>query len=528
MNPRKVLRFPVFAACSGLLTLTAAAQVNVFLDLWTDKTVRQGPKNSVIFREGDFGIQFTDGNFIYGCGPASLYFGPSLECPLGATGYVSTGAEAGSWGSPDLDTYWEVIGIQAAALVEPFSAENISLIAAPYSTLSRPQTPFEDASFSMFYNIGGEDVRDYRICNYAFQFDYGLVDELSGNVVPSSSEEVRMDAQIVPGIYQFSFPKLENPSVPVGLSPRYYSIPEGYRTTRNQKVGVKFDYPNVFDSDGFALMNSADLKNPVKWQGITSKNVYAGFDKLYFSVKKFVDAPVGPDDEHVIDPRTDANYEASRDSLFPGFTAPSVSRILLKNPYVNNFLLPPTVPTLAAGNRGVLELELVRTATSTGVIYDRSTRRYQMPVYFGDHYEAFRQKAFKSGALLTAPTDDFDADGYINAAEWILASSPTSVKAIPKAPTAKSNKSGGTSGSYFGFTIKKNRQAVPAVAYALERSISGGPYAAIPADDPKWLVIDNVGELRVESKLKDSKGNQIDPDKTKTDKFRYVVTVVVP
>jgi hypothetical protein len=510
MKPNKVFSFSLLFAS---LAASVAPAADIGFDLTTRKTVRQNP-TAVVFRDGYFQMRFHDGVFFYGgvCSPSPVWFPPSVppgpNCPLGATGFVSTGPISANWGSPDPDTYWEVTTIQAAAYIEPFAANKISLIAAPASTLQRPTAPFEDASFSMFYNVGvaSTDVREYRIANYGFNYNYGEVDAF-GDVVPSAAQEKVMDDQIKQGIYNFTFPRVNYPDLKAAFAARYYPIPEGYRTIHNQKTGVKFTYPNIFDANGFALINSKDLKNPVKWQGISTNNAFPTFDKLYFSIKNLNDT-------------ANPNSESLETAIFPAFTSPSAAtRILLQTPFISSYLLPPIIP---AGEKGVIELELQRAATSNGVIYDRSSRRYQIPVYFGDHYEAYRQLTFKTAVLNTGYDDDYDMDGFTNIAEWILKSVANNRGSIPVAPVPKSYTTGGTTGTYFGFNVFKNLDAIPVVEYTITRSVNGGLTYTQMVTDANWTVIDTPTAIRIESNVKVA-GKPVAPPGTSTHKYRIGV-----
>lgn len=491
------------------LVAATAASAQVKFELETKKTFRQisSSSSSVLFREGYFRTQLRDGSQSTGCGPADFWFPPSPLCPLGATGFVSAGPESDYWGSLVQGDYWEVQSVTPAAIIEPYALDRCRLIAAPMSTLPRPQTLFEDACYSIFYDIGvtSTDAREYRLTNYAFEFFYRELDDF-GDVVPSAEQEKLMDAQIVPGNYQYLFPKLDSETQVVPITSRYYQIPEGYRT-KPVKQGVRFDYPTMFDDNGYALLNVMDLKNPIRWQGITSKNAYAGIDKLYFSIKELRE----PDNP---------NGESMQTAVFPAYVSPTTpTRILLKSPFVNSYQVPPIVP---AGSKGVIELELVRSASSQGVIYDVSSRRYQMPVYVGDHYYAYVKKTFGNLTTNIGLDDDYDGDGFNNIAEWILGSNAKNKKSIPKAPVTKAFSSGGSLGSYFGFRVPKNNAAVPDVEYTVTRSTDGGVTYVEMFEDANWRIIDTAGTIGIESKYITG-GRPAQPLGTKDHKYRIGV-----
>lgn len=486
MQPNSAFRLVSFALKFALLSSSAALAQGggvVRFELETKKTYRQPNRSEVGFRDGYFRMQLRDGDYtVSPCAPSPVDFAwfPPTDippCPLGATGFVTAGPLSDYWGSLLQGEYWSLASVVPAVAIEPYALDRCKLLAAPLSTLPRPQTLFEDACYSIFYDIGvtSTDAREYRITNYAFDLFYRELDDF-GDVVPSAYQEQLMDAQIVPGNYQYAFPRLDSETQEVGLWSRYYNIPEGYKT-KPTKRGVLFTYPSQFDPQGFALLNVKDLKNPVKWQGITSSNAYAAVDKLYFSIKELRE----PDNP---------NSESLETAVFPPYQSPTTpTRILLKSPFVSSYQVPPT---LYAGSKGVIELELVRSATSQGVIYDVSSRRYQMPVFIGDHYYSYVLKTF--GTKITTNIgldDDYDGDGFNNVAEWILGSNAKSAGSTPKAPKPAYVSRGGTVGSFYGFRIAKNTAAVPTVEYTLTRSTDGGLTYEEMFEDANWKVINN-------------------------------------
>jgi len=469
-----------------------------------------------------------DGNAYYGsCARRSLnWFGPSIlpPCPTPATGFVSNGPTASLWGSPIANLYYEIASVVDPVAIEPFAADHVILHAAPLSTLPRPAAGFVDASWDMFYDISGSsNVADHRITLYGYERDYSLFDATTGAGV--SSQESLMDAQIKPGIYQYYFPMLGNPTRPVTLSARYFTIAEGYRSIGSVKQGVKYTYPNVFGQDGFALMNLKDFK-AITWTGMNVNNVYASVDKLYLAVRAITDPYSAYSVNSPTGARTETDVYQYPPTYFPSYIAPSTDHILLTNPLVSSYTIPPItwlieiapqtlthpeiycIKELNAGTKGMLELELARNAPVSGVIYDTSDRKFQIPVIFGNSYDAYAQKTFGAAKAYSVPAaidQDFDGDGYSNMLEWVLntnAASKTSTplltpKFIASNPTTKT-------AAYFGFVLDKGHEFVPGVEYleVLRSTDKGKTWVPMASSsDPKtgWTVINTLDQATIVS-----------------------------
>ncbi len=530
MNPNKVFARVILAS---LLICGAASAQSFKFTLTTAKTFRQ-TSSAVPYREGYFEMVLHDGSYAMGgCGRISLnWFPRTMLCPqYPATGFVSNAPLAPQWGSPNANYYYEVASVTDPVAIEPFAASNVILHAAPQSTLPRPASGFVDASYDMFYDISGSNsVKDHRITLYGIRRDYTQFNSTTGAGV--SSQESLMDAQIKPGIYQYYFPTLGAPTHPSTLAARYFTIAEGYRSVGSVKQGVKFTYPNVFGKDGFAFLNLKDFK-PVTWTGMNLNNVYPSVDKLYLSIQALTSDPTS---QYSVNSPTGARTQADvyqyPYSYFPSYLAPSSDLLLLTNPLVNSYTIPPItwlieiapqtlthpeifcIKELNAGTKGMLELDLVRNAPVNGVIYDTSTRKYQIPVVLGNSYEAYQLKTFgtaKAYSTSGAIDQDFDGDGYGNMLEWVLntnAASKTSTplitpKLVPYNPTTNTP-------AYFGFLLDKGHEFVPAVEYleVLRSTDKGKTWAPMVSTLPTppstvattgWTVINTPDLVSVEA-----------------------------
>jgi hypothetical protein len=482
MTRLKTRTLPLVAAIFASAVSQTTGQVD--LSLRTEKTFRQH-KSKVEFRDGQFRIDFGDGSANYqpGCF-AWQYFFPSIPCPDGATGFIGFGNLDPEL--PDPPTYYLITSITPAIIVEPRNADLCLLNAAPASDLDRPAPGFIDKSYSLFYNIapGSVSIREYFITIYEYQRTY---QGIGGGK--------RMTGEIVPGVYHFSFPQLGDPNRPVAIPIVHYPIPEGYTKIGNVKQGVQFiNLPGKFDKRGFMLFDKNKIQT-ITWAGLSSNLVYPSSDRLYFSVRNLVNPN---------NPRSNVRYENGQGvpiSIFPAVVSGADPRVLLENALVSSYTMPPLVDT---GTRGVIEVELVRNVSTNGVTYDRSSRRYQMPVRFVDQYEEFRKRAFGSSTGSIQILDDFDRDGYNNLTEWVLESRANDRTSIPRQPVPRLTQpvlfNDGTvfvPGNW-GFTVFKRKGLIPGVRYSIERSRNGGRTWAPFTGDAYWNVTNTANQIRVQ------------------------------
>ena len=480
MSHPKTFVLPIFSALFASATLMQGA---VSIALETEKIYRQYATGTE-FRAGELRVNMDDGLGVYlsGCEDAE-YFSPSLFCPDGATAFVG-------FGNPDPDRpyagpYFMQTGITPAVIIEPRREDRVFLRAAPATTLPRPLSGFTDTSYSIYYNIspGSVAIREYTVSRYRYERTYL---DISGGKT--------MDAEIVPGVYHFSFPRLRYPTLEVALPTVHYPIPEGYRSIGKVKQGVLFTSPSNFAINGFTQLDVNAIRS-ISWQGFTRTLVYPGVDNLYFSVRHLTD----PDD-----PRSPVNYYDDNNipaSIFPNVTSGADPRVLLANPLVSSFTLPPFIKV---GTNGVVELELVRNLSTNGVSYDISNRRFQIPVSFVDRYKEYALKYFGKGKKKIGYYDDFDGDKFNNLEEWVLNSRANDATSLPKLLNPRlvdaDNSVTPPVPQYFGF-VKNNRGLIPVVKFSnLERSKDGGKTWALMVTDADWEVIDTGDEIGIKSK----------------------------
>ena len=480
MSHPKTLVLPIFSALFASATLVQGA---VRIALETEKIFRQYASGTE-FRAGEFRINMDDGIgwYLSGCEDAE-YFSPSLFCPDGATAFVG-------FGNPDPDRpyagpYFMQTAITPAVIIEPRREDRVFLRAAPATKLPRPLAGFTDTSYSIYYNIspGSIAIREYTVSRYRYERTYL---DISGGKT--------MDSEIVPGVYHFSFPRLGYPTLEVALPTVHYPIPEGYRSIGKVKQGVLFTSPSKFAVDGFTRLDVNQIRT-ISWQGFTRTLVYPGVDNLYFSVRHLTD----PDD-----PRSPVNYYDDNNipaSIFPNVTSGADPRVLLANPLVSSFTLPPFIKV---GTNGVVELELVRNLTTNGVSYDVSNRRFQIPVSFVDQYKEYALKYFGKGKKKIGFYDDFDGDKFNNMEEWVLNSRANDATSLPKLLNPRlvdaDNSVNPPVPQYFGF-VKNNRGLIPVVEFSnLERSTDGGKTWKLMVTDADWEVIDTGDEIGIKSK----------------------------
>ena len=493
MTRLKTLSLPLWAAIFVSAASQAPGQVN--LNLVTQKAFRQYSKTDVQFLAGEFQIELSDGNATYQCADFA-YFPPSPPCPDGATGFLGFGNPDPNL--PDPPTYYMVTGITPAILVDPLRPDFCLLKAAPASALKRPQPGFVDRSFSLFYSIapGSVSIREYPITRYVYERTY-----------LNASGGRRMANEIVPGVYHFSFPRLDRPTIPVAIPITHYPIPNGYQKIGNTATGVRFNGIKRFESDGFVRIDKNWIQT-FKWEGNGINYIYPGADKLYFSIRNL---------RNPLNAKSNVIYTNANGipiSIFPNVVSGADPRVLLDNPLVTSYVMPPLVAT---GTRGVVELELVRDATTNGVTHDISTRRYQLPVYFVDQYSEFKKRAFFRKTTATGLLDDFDGDGYNNLTEWVLESRANDKGSIPRMPVPRyqppvlDGDRVAIPGFWY-FLVDKRKGLFPAVRYALQRSKDNGRTWVNFTGDAYWNLIDNEDEIGIVGDEVGTVGEVLDPN----------------
>ncbi len=515
MTRIKTLSWPLFSAVLASAALPASKAWGAFtLILETEKTYRQHSATKVVFRDGEFNIDLADGiaTYLAGCYGFS-YFYPDPYCTEGSTGFVGFGNLDPYAQEPY--TYYMITGITAAQSIEPRREDLCLLTSAPYSTLSRPTPGFKDTSYSVYYDISPDsiEIREYTVTRYGYHREY------KGNEGGAD-----MDDEIVPGTYNFAFPRLGSPIFKVAVPSVYYPIPEGYGEVRGSGVtqGVRFISPNQFDADGYTQLDRNSIPT-IKWEGMSVNLIRQGYDSLYFSVRHLVN----PDK-----PKSEADYFGEfgfPQSVFPNVASGADPRVLLASPLISSYTLPPFIDT---GTKAVIELELVRSISTNGIAFDNSHRKYQLPVYFVDYYDKFAPVAFGNETNKVGILQDYDGDGYNNLTEWALRSNANQKSSIPRAPVPFYSIDPDTFIDSFGFVVKQLEGRFPAVDLIVERSTDNGKTWSKMRSDENWRVRYTEDEIIVRSKafiLEELDGFTyripIQPPGTESDIYRIKVTL---
>lgn len=511
MISTKTLSLPVFAAL--LASTMGPAQAEIGLYVSSEATYRQRRDKDPDFYGGKFTVDLGDGNaiFVGGCA-RPLYWPPNIPldpCPGGSTAYVLYGAPSAN----NLGPYFWVTDVIPSFVVEPRRPELCLLKAAPASDLPRPYAGFKDDSLGLYYNLhDSASVREYVITSYNFERTY------------KAGQRQKMESEVVPGVYHFSFPRLHDPVIRVPISPVIYPMPEGATEKNQQKVGVRIGTTNSWTKNGF--MELSYIKpNVIQWSGFNPAIVYAGVDSLYFSMR-FLSDPTNP--------RSPVSYydpvrRETPASVFPSFVSGGDPRILLPTPFVDSFTLPPV---FAGGTTAVIELELQRNFQTGGITYDFSNRKFQIPVIIVNRYSDYQEIRFQQETKKVGILEDNDGDGFNNLTEWINESRAEDPQSVPVNPTPIYNDFVINSNfdvvdpEYFGFTVVKKRATRPAgVKQILQRSVNGGKTWKRMRTDADWLVTETATQIRVESKVVSDAFVPILPPGTEDHLYRVKVTL---
>ncbi|MGJ8643603.1 MAG: hypothetical protein ACSHX9_09365 [Luteolibacter sp.] len=480
------------------------------------------------FEAGAFAIDVFDGNAVFsppGC-VSPLFFSPSPGCPIGATGYVIFGDLNGD-GVNDAGTYYSITEIAAAAILQPFAANDATLISAPPSLLPRPLSGFVDDSRTIYYNLFSSLIQKYD--NTILELDRFY----------TSAERNTFDRELVPGTYRFNFKALINPfatvdSPPVSLELNLFPALDGFRKINNVKQGFRFK--NAIYQDGFALLDPLEL-NTLEWEGNTVAYIAPAADLLHLSIKPLVD-PTDPTSDAVtydgagqyssnpafddppsgleapntvVDGDLDPEFIINPTlPLFPTFAGPTVTRVYVPNPLVQEYILPPNF--IAFGQTGVIDVEFTLNRPTTAVIADRSVRRFRLPVRIVTIFRtAIASKLPATATELQKSADyDYDGDGSSNFAEWAFGSDPADAssnpsfanavvaKAVePTTPISTRDGSTETSGNGLKFEISKLVNPIPALTYTIEFSSDMNNWETVTSADPRFTVSETESKLSV-------------------------------
>ena len=455
MNRKKTLALPLITALAAATAAPAGAQVA--MQLSSVKSYRQD-KDSIDFDGGRFGINLTDGSVqsIAGCN-WNHYDPPGVFanlCAGGTSGFLTSGEIDGA---DIINPYLLVTAVIPSVIIEPRRPELAILNSAPASTLPRPQGGFIDSSASLFYNLHqAAGIREYILTEYSWGRNY------------TAAERGRFEDEIVPGVYHYSFPRLNNPQLAAAITPVIYPMTEGRYERNNKKEGFLYTQvnKNKWVKGGYVEL-SYRRPNGIEWTQLSPSNTFAAVDDLYISLRELQN-------------RNNPDSPAVRGrAIFPAFEATGDPRILLRNAFVSKFTAPPILPS---STKGVIELELQRNFQTGAVTYDFSNRKFQIPFVVVDRYSEYKgiifakdKKSSRSGLL-----KDPDKDGFNNLTEWVLDSNGDDAGSVPVQPTPELVVDyfdfffGIVQDSFFGFTIDKKMGTVPNVKYILQRSTDGG------------------------------------------------------
>ena len=535
MKRIKTLSLPLISAMFTAAELPANAQVS--LELSSRVTYRQyAGKKAMNFLGASFNINFMDGSVVSvgGCNFVQYYppgYFLSL-CGPGTTGFLTSGTVNGATLA---FPYLLVTGVNPAVAVAPRRAELVKLTAAPASGLPRPAGGFTDRSSSLYFNLHtAASIREYILTRYDSSRAY------------ANGQRGTFEEQLVPGVYHYSFPRLGNPELPASIAATIYPMAEGFAKHNNVEEGFKFTDVNgsKFNKQGFVELSY--LKpNIFNWNPLPPSVVFAGVDNLFFSIRVLSD-PENP--KSAVDYVDD--YSGKLQSFFPSFTNDGDPRVLLASPLVSQFITPPV---LAAGTKGVVEVQLGRNFKTGGVTYDFSDRKFQLPVMVVDRYSEYQEVIIGTGKSTSDILKDTDGDGYNNLNEWILTSSAVDPSSIPTPPVAANvptlydvdyfsltGRFRIVRDQYYGFTINQKLGTKPGVVYTIQRSLDKGKTWNKFVSDADWTVrkvvlAPGVGSAKansprrvqiwVESNVTNHLGQQLAPPGTENDIYRVKITL---
>ncbi len=377
----------ILAAALATVVITAPVRADDALALSANRTYYQTNAFNLRFTGGELNLYFYDGNFTYDTGcplnGSAAFFPPTdiPPCEDGATGFVASG-DADNDGVLDDSSYWSVQTIVDSRFVEPSRPELCELFAGPPSALPRPLEGFQDETDVVFYDIRTASVRQFDLTEYTLVRNYGA----------GAGELKRMNEEIVPGQYLFTFPRKGFPELnPVAYKVTVVPTLEALGSnTRSRRAGFRFT-TGSWNQEYYQM--DPRLITSIKWVG-NDRSIIRSGDQIYFSI---------------LDP-TESFL------TFPP-TVPQAP-VRLTNATVRAYNMPPHF--YVVGDEGVMNLQYNRFLQSSGVAYDDSDRDFRAKVIFVDSYNGYAQSVFPAGTSKRerAAKGDFDRDGMINADEY--------------------------------------------------------------------------------------------------------------
>jgi len=460
-----------------------------------DKTYRQIASDTPAFRGGEGFLYVVDGTFTQtGCAlnnisPNPFGINTILGCNIGSNAVRFIGTSA----APQ---FFELVGVETATVVEPGRSDLVRLYARPSYEFPLNNLNFGSSTTVIFFDLLSDsgDVREYRLAGTALaggEFSAGY----NFRRVYGQAERDRMEREITPGNYQFTFPALGRPNTPLYLNFPVRATVEGY-TDDSIKQGFRFVNVGPWAPDGFAEYD-LNLLSEFRWEGLTPAGV-ASTDRLYIGFRR-TNTPGDPDTTLAVNGRGEPIYDfpppGADVNLFPG------SRIRLPSPLQNFYNLPPGFFRVS-GQEAVLQLTLERDPKVglSAVSY----RNFEIPIRFVAGFPGAMAVAFPKDtpAALMAKDADPDGDGVSNWLEWLsgtdpyTANAPAALSQLAFVP-ASTRRSGQTVPGYWHMSIDRRANLPSAVSVVVESSTDLTTWTPVANDDPHWIIEDYREEPRI-------------------------------
>ena len=481
-----------FLAALALAPLLSSGQVS--FSFGDNKTFRQYDDRLFEFLGGSLTLSIRDGSFVLspcegidasgGTIPSGAFtrlIQPNLSCPLGTTAFVGSGDVDGD-GFSDVDLYISVSSVTRAVQVEPFHPEQISLIAAPPSSLSRPigGVDWVDSALVLWYDQINRPINSYEITRYDSQRVYGA----------SEAELERQYDEIVPGVWIYQVPRLNeaiNPSSPeVPVNPFPFSI--GHRQMIEAWPGRgKAPGPNEFvlTNDGLwvdgALEVDPNLFFKFEWRGFNGVTTITNADTTFFSMERTNATDEGPAGQVVFPPYNFAVPDAQR------FTE------LISTPS-SGYELGPNFAQVGDEWTGVLDFN--RNLGQRTI--DNSSRQFRWNVRFVETYPGYARDAFPptDDDTLLAEGYDYDDDGFTNLEEFALQTDPANPASVPSITPFLDDLTG-----QCVLSIPKRGLVGSLLSYKVQYTSDLDTWTTILPGDSQWMVIqDDAAVYEVRSR----------------------------
>ncbi|WAC19462.1 hypothetical protein OVA24_19750 [Luteolibacter sp. SL250] len=486
----KTLSFTTLTLAAALLPADAYFRAGFKID----KEYRQFGSEPPTFRSGEGFMYIVDGTFTQtGCAlndisPNPFPIDTQLGCNIGSNAVRFIGSSL-------VPQFFELVGVEAATVIEPGRHDLVSLYARPSYEFPVNGLNIASRTTVIFYNLQSTtgDVKEYRLAGtglrgntfdpgYAFRRLYGPTDRS------------RMEREITNGIYQFRVPSLGRPERPLYLNFPVTPTVEGY-VEGPIRGGFRFINVGPMNTTGFAQYD-INLIAQFRWEGLTS-GVSSG-DRLYIGFRR-LDTALDPDSTLMVNGRGEPVFDfpppGADINLFPG------TRIRLDSPVQSFYNLPPGFFTPARSTT-MLELTLER---DPGVgLSSVSTRRFQLPIRFVAGFPGAMAAAFPKDtpAALMDKNADPDGDGVSNWLEWLsgtdpyTANAPAALSQLAYVP-ASTRRSGQTIPGYWHMSIDRRANLPAGVTVTVESSTDLETWAPVSENDPHWIVEDINEEPRI-------------------------------